>query len=148
MSIIFRRINQDQAPEAALIIVKAYIEAPWHEKWSVEGASARIAEMFTTPSWIGVGAFDGEGLCGFAVGIPHTAAAGCTLYIPEIAVLPDRQRKGIGKGLLNMLETEAQKRGLASVWLVSRQTGGAAEYYRAADYEQSTTLRVYSKPLK
>ena len=37
--------------------------------------------------------------------------------------------------------------GYVHVWLVSRSTGGVAEYYKSNDYQHSEKLCVYSKKL-
>ncbi|MGF6174809.1 GNAT family N-acetyltransferase [Ensifer sp. 4252] len=147
MPVIFQRINEDHALQAAAIIVKAYIEPPWNEAWTLERAAARMGELSTTPGWLGVGALESGTLRGFAIGLPHTSAAGRGLYIPEIAVLPSHQRRGIGKQLLGFLEAEALSSGFSSAWLLSQNEGATAEYYKASGYNQATMLRIYSKPL-
>ncbi|MGV2100491.1 GNAT family N-acetyltransferase [Rhizobium sp. 21-4511-3d] len=148
MTVVFKRINKDQALLGAAIIVEAYSAEPWHEHWSIERATARMVELSTTPGWMGVGALDGDDLHGFAIGYPHTAATGCMLYIPEIAVMPAHQGKGIGTTLLKLLEQEALASGFSGTWLLSQNEGVAADYYRSASYKQSPNHRIYSKPLK
>lgn len=145
MPVIFQRISEDQASQAATIIVQAYIEPPWNEAWTLEGATTRMGELTGTPGWMGVGALDDGKLLGFAIGLPHTSASGRGLYIPEIAVLPSHQGQGIGKRLLKLLETEAHGAGFSSAWLLSQSRGGPAEYYKASGYGQVAKLKVYSK---
>lgn len=148
MPVIFQRINEDLAPQAATIIVAAYRDPPWHEAWTLDGAMARMAELSTTPGWLAVGALVDGALLGFAVGLPHTSASGRGLYIPEIAVHPDHQGKGMGKRLLQLLEAEARSAGFSGAWLLSQSRGAAAEYYKASGYRQVARLKVYSKPIK
>jgi aminoglycoside 6'-N-acetyltransferase I len=147
MPVIFQRIHEDHASQAATIIVQAYVEPPWNEKWSLEGATSRMGELSATPGWMGVGALEAGQLLGFAIGLPHTSASGKGLYIPEIAVLPSHQGRGIGKRLLKLLEAEAHDAGFSSAWLLSQSQGAAAEYYKASDYKQVGNLRVYSKSM-
>lgn len=148
MPVVFQRINEDHALQAATIIVKAYSEPPWNEEWTFDRAAARMGELSTTPGWLGAGALEDGRLYGFAIGLPHTSASGRGLYIPEIAVLPSHQGRGIGKQLLKLLEAEAQNAGFSSTWLLSRSQGAAAEYYKASGYEQAAGLRVYSRSLQ
>jgi ribosomal protein S18 acetylase RimI-like enzyme len=148
MALTIRRIDHDQALRAATIIVQAYIEPPWNEEWSIDKATDRICELSTTPGWLGVGALEEGELRGFAIGIPHTTAAGRALYIHEIAVLPSHQRRGIGTSLLKLLEKEAQNSGFAHALLVSRNEGAVADYYKCNGYRQIPHLRVYSRSIR
>ncbi|KSV75525.1 hypothetical protein N185_16935 [Sinorhizobium sp. GW3] len=145
---IFERISEDLALEAAAIIVQAYAEPPWNEKWNLEGATTRLLELSNTPGWLGVGALEDRAICGFAIGHPYTSASGTGLYIPEIAVLPRYQRRGIGTQLLKLLEEEACKCGYKSTWLLSQKQGAAAEYYMACGYKQDQNVRVYARSIR
>ncbi len=148
MPVIFQRIHEDHASQAAKIIVEAYRAPPWNEAWTLDGAMARMGELSTTPGWLGVGALSDGALLGFAVGLPHTSATGRGLYIPEIAVHPDHQGKGIGKRLLQLLEDEAREAGFSGAWLLSQSRGTAAEYYKGSGYRQVSKLKVYTKPIR
>lgn len=147
MSIVFQRINYNQALCAAPVIKQAYFEPPWNEEWSLDKATSRIKELLATPGWLGVGAVEDNKLHGFAMGFPLTTVAGRGLYVAEVAVLPTHQRQGIGTKLLKLLEEEARISGFLSMWLVSQKEGIAATYYKANAYKQSAKLRVYSKTL-
>ncbi|WEO67927.1 GNAT family N-acetyltransferase [Rhizobium rhizogenes] len=147
MSIVFQRINYNQALCAATIIKHAYFEPPWNEEWSLDKATLRIEELLATPGWLGVGAIEDNKLCGFALGFPLTTVAGRGLYVAEVAVLPAYQRQRIGTKLLKLLEEEARISGFLNIWLVSQNEGAAAAYYDANAYRQSAKLRVYSKTL-
>jgi len=94
-----------------------------------------------------VAAFDAERPVGFAFGLPHTSVMGRGIHVAEIAIRPQHQRSGIGSCLLVRLEEEARTMGYVHVWLVSRSTGGVAEYYKSNDYQHSEKLCVYSKKL-
>ena len=148
MPIVYRRMTRQEALESADIIVEAYAKQPWHEEWTIENAVSRIDELTTTPKCLAVAAFDGTQPIGFAFGLPHTSVMGRGIHIAEIAIRPKHQRGGIGSRLLNYLEAEARILGFVFVWLVSRSTGGVAEYYKSNDYEHSEKLCVYSKKLK
>ncbi len=147
MPVSVRRIGHTEAVRNGGIIVAAYAEPPWEERWTTEDATARLHELTTTPGNLGLAAFAGERLIGFVFGLPHTAAIGPGLHIAEIAILPSYQRQGIGSTLLSALEREASKLGYRHIWLVSRLSGGVAQYYGANGYQQSTTLGVYTKRL-
>ncbi|MBW9113389.1 GNAT family N-acetyltransferase [Rhizobium cauense] len=148
MPIIYRRMSRDEALESADIIVQAYARAPWHEEWCLPNAISRIDELTTTPMCLAVAACDGKQTVGFAFGLPHTSVVGRGIHVAEIAIRPEHQRCGIGSRLLQQLEGEARAMGYVHVWLVSRSSGGVAEYYRSNHYSHSEKLCVYSKQLR
>ncbi len=141
-------MTKDEALRGAEIIVEAYAKQPWHEEWSIQNAISRIDEMITTPMCLAVAAFDADHIIGFAFGLPHTSVTGRGIHVAEIAILPQHQRNGIGSRLLNHLEEEARTLGYVHVWLVSRSTGGIAEYYKSNHYQHHEKLCVYSKKLE
>lgn len=147
MPISVRRIDHAEAVRSGHVIVQAYAEPPWDESWSLENATKRLEELITTPHSIGLAAFYGSELVGFAFALPHTSAGGTGLHLAEIAILPAYHRMGIGSTLLSRLEREATILGYSQIWLVSRQRGGVADYYHANGYDQSKALSVYMKAL-
>ncbi|APO78124.1 GCN5-related N-acetyltransferase protein (plasmid) [Rhizobium etli 8C-3] len=147
MPIEFRRITHAEAAQSAAIMVEAYAEPPWSEKWSIENAAWRLDELAKTPGCIGVAAFEAIEAIGFAFALPHTSVIGRGLHLAEIAVLPKHQRKGVGSGLLSRLQIEARAMGYLQIWLVSQQSGRVANYYTGNGYEPSNRLGVYSKRL-
>ena len=66
------------------------------------------------------------------------------LLLDNIAVLPDQQGKGAGRALLEFAETEARRRGLASIYLYTHElmTENIALYRRIGYVE---TRRVTEK---
>jgi ribosomal protein S18 acetylase RimI-like enzyme len=147
MPVSVRRIGSAEAVRSGSIIIQAYAEPPWEERWSIENATARLEELTGTPGYVGFAAVDGDALIGFVFALPHTTAHGSGLHISEIAILPQYQRMGIGSALLLQVEQEALKNNNRQIWLVSRRVGGVADYYSANGYHQSETLRVYIKRL-
>lgn len=145
---IFERIHDNLVSRAAPIIVQAYAEPPWNEKWTLDRASRRLLELSNTPGWLGIAALLDGYMLGFAVGHPHTSVSGTGLYIPEIAVLPNYQRRGIGTQLLRLLHEEARKCGFTSTWLLSQKEGGAADYYKSCGYRREENLRVYARSIE
>lgn len=145
MTFSVRRIDQAEALASADIIVKAYAAPPWEERWDLDNARRRLTELCSSADTISLATFDGDRIVGFVFASPYTSAIGTGLYVAEIAVLPSHQRMGIGTTLLFHIEREAIRLRYKQIWLVSRQAGGVADYYRANGYDQSKNLCVYAK---
>jgi GNAT superfamily N-acetyltransferase len=147
MPVSVRRIGYEEAVRSGSIIVQAYAQPPWEENWSIENATTRIEELTSTPGYIGFAALAASDLIGFVFALPHTSAIGSGLQIAEIAILPSYHRQGIGSALLASVEHQALKSGYHHIWLVSRRSGGVADYYRHNGYDPSTTFGIYTKRL-
>jgi GNAT superfamily N-acetyltransferase len=147
MTFSVRRIDQAEALGGADILVQAYAEPPWEEAWTMENARRRLVELSSALDAITLGAFYQGQLVGFVFASPHTSAIGTGLYVAEIAISPSYQRTGFGTALLSHVEHTAIQLGYPQVWLVSRQIGGVADYYKTNGYSRSNALCVYSKML-
>ncbi|WP_018901311.1 GNAT family N-acetyltransferase [Rhizobium sp. 2MFCol3.1] len=148
MTFSVRRIDQAEALASADIIVKAYAAPPWEERWDLDNARRRLAELCSSAGTIALAAFDSDQIVGFVFASPYTSAIGTGLYIAEIAISPSHQRMGIGTMLLSHIEREAVRLRYKQIWLVSRQAGGVADYYRANGFDQSKNLCVYAKAVE
>lgn len=147
MTFSVRRIDQAEALGGADILVQAYAEPPWEETWTMENARRRLVELSSASDAITLGAFYQGQLVGFVFASPHTSAIGTGLYVAEIAISPSYQRMGFGTALLSHVEHMAIQLDYLQVWLVSRQIGGVADYYKTNGYSRSNALCVYSKML-
>ncbi|PKN62924.1 MAG: GNAT family N-acetyltransferase [Deltaproteobacteria bacterium HGW-Deltaproteobacteria-15] len=75
-------------------------------------------------SWYWVSAFDQESL----IGIGRLISDGALYaFVCDMIVLPEYQRKGIGKEILNMLKNRCLEAGIQRVWLFS--ASGRTEFY-------------------
>ncbi|MCV0429104.1 MAG: GNAT family N-acetyltransferase [Roseibium sp.] len=147
MEVAIRRIEATDIDQAAELFLLAYAGPPWNETWSFDTAKDRLKELVQTNGWLGVGAFEQAALIGFSIGVPYTSFKGKTLFVAELLVSPDKQRKGIGNLLLTELQNLARENELCSSWLVSRSSGELLDFYKTNDFRYSQNLGLYSKPL-
>jgi GNAT superfamily N-acetyltransferase len=75
-------------------------------------------------SWHWVTAFDNDQL----VGVGRLVSDGALYaFVCDMIVLPEYQKRGIGKAILTMLKDKCQKNGIQRVWLFAAQ--GRAGFY-------------------
>jgi ribosomal-protein-alanine N-acetyltransferase len=66
------------------------------------------------------------------------------LHLLNITVVPDFQRCGLGRVLLDRLEWQARQRGLAAIWLEVRASNTRARYlYGARGFVEQGIRRGY-----
>ncbi|MGH8824183.1 MAG: ribosomal protein S18-alanine N-acetyltransferase [Jiangellaceae bacterium] len=106
--------------------------------WTAELFRSELAGVPHT-RWYIV-AEDGGDLVGYA-GLLHS---GDTADVQTLAVLPDRQRQGIGTVLLDALMAEARRRGARELLLDVRVDNAAARaFYARHGFEQLSVRRGY-----
>lgn len=71
---------------------------------------------------------------------PSFAARG--IYLSDIYVRPDMQRRGVGRALLSQVAKDAAARGRTFVWWVARSDDARAFYRTVANVEQSVTAHA------
>lgn len=77
---------------------------------------------------------DGHSIAGAMV----LEARGDHLFVDVVAVRPERQRQGVGRGLMAFAEAKARRLGLAEIQLYTHQAmTGALALYRALGYEEA-----------
>lgn len=79
---------------AASFFIDAFLAPPWSEDWSLEDARRRLADIASTPGWLGVAAVEGDALIGAALGNLEQVIGGVELNVRELFVGPERQRSG------------------------------------------------------
>ena len=79
-------------------------------------------------------------LLGYYVAMPGVDE----LHLLNLTVVPDFQRCGLGRELLDRLEAQARQRGLAAVWLEVRASNARARYlYGARGFVEQGVRRGY-----
>jgi aminoglycoside 3-N-acetyltransferase I len=64
--------------------------------------------------------------------LPMTAYEGAEIFIYDVAVVDDHQRRGVGRRLLGAVRDEASRLGTSSVFvLADNEDAGALAFYRA-----------------
>ncbi len=111
--------------------VRAY-SFPWSRGNFLDSLkSGYVSELLTT---------EDEVLLGYYVAMPAVDE----LHLLNITVVPDFQRCGIGRALLDRLEWQARQRGLAAIWLEVRASNTRARYlYGARGFVEQGIRRGY-----
>ena len=145
MSISIRKLGDgSEVCQGTKLFCKAYSEAPWNEDWTETAAQNRLQELADMPGRIAIGAWSGQHMAGLTVGFTQSNIRGKALYIAEVVVDPQYQRKGLGRRLLDALNQEAMAEGHVGAWLVSRGEGRTAGFYREMSFSESETLRIFT----
>jgi ribosomal protein S18 acetylase RimI-like enzyme len=108
--------------------MQGYVEAafgPWEEPWQREYFRAHF-----DPQVLRVIQVDGED-----VGMLYIQQRTEELFLVDLEILPEQQRRGIGTAVVRALQAEADRRGIPVALQVLKVNPGAQKLYRRLGFE-------------
>jgi len=121
-------------------VVALAAQLPQAPQWPRTVYEAAIDPASVPPRVCLAASAPGRRMAGFAI----ASLAGSQAEIESIGVVPDLQRRGIGRALLDALIGELTLRGVTEVWLEVRESNrGAAALYGSAGFGVSGRRRGY-----
>ena len=126
----FIPLDESYLFQAAQLFKSAFAGEPWHDDWSnQEMLLEYIKEVSGGYNALNFGfVIDGK-LVAIALGGIRHWWEGANYNIEELCVSPDAQGKGIGSRFLSMIEKEAQKRGVAGIFLQTDMDKPSFSFY-------------------
>ncbi|MGI9153535.1 MAG: ribosomal protein S18-alanine N-acetyltransferase [Rubrivivax sp.] len=127
----FEAMQADDLDRVIEVEVRAY-SFPWSRgNFQDSLKSGYVSELLATEAQV---------VLGYYVAMPGVDE----LHLLNITVVPDFQRCGIGRALLDRLEWQARQRGLATIWLEVRASNARARYlYGARGFVEQGIRRGY-----
>ena len=133
-------IANDDLKTCAEIFVKVFNSPPWEEGWDASSALPRVQEIAGTPGFIGLKAVDEGRMVGFVMGYKESFGGGSDFSLKEMCVVPELQRQGIGKALLEELKKQLRKAGARTLYLLTSKEGPAARFYEKNGFQTSNKM--------
>jgi GNAT superfamily N-acetyltransferase len=117
------------------LFVEAFGAPPWNVRWSHDAAAERLRSFAAHPRFRGLGLYiDGQATA-MVLGWGERWSAGWVFHIKELCVAPERQRRGIGAGLLRRFEETLLAEGYVGVYLETGSEPGSRGFYERSGYD-------------
>ena len=122
-------VNETTLGECVHLFRSAFSGPPWNEDWLSETAEVKLRQLFHTPGFFGLLA-RAEGLAvGMLMDHFEQQLLGRHFQIKECCVLPDCQRRGVGRALVRELYRHLATEHVTSVSLITMRDSPAHQFY-------------------
>ena len=119
------------------LFIKVFNSEPWHDSWTNETAGARLQEFIENKRFFGFTLWEGDALAGAAFCHGLTYYKGNEVFVDELFISPEHQRKGHGKALMEAVETHARAQGYSIITLLTNRGHSAFGFYKGQEYRLS-----------
>ena len=137
----------DDVDAVTAVYVACFNAPPWNDGWSFEGARERLQGYMETRFFRGAIAVADGAVVGLLVGQKERWVRSYHFLIQEMCVLPEQQRKGIGKALLSHVSEELGREGTEKMFLITGPDTPAAAFYAAHRFYPSRARQVMVCPI-
>jgi ribosomal protein S18 acetylase RimI-like enzyme len=137
---VLRIRNAELADLDALtgVFTTCFNQPPWSDGWSEDAARERLGDFLSTRHGIGAVAELDSKPVGFLLGQKERWVSAYHFNLVELCVLPDQQRHGIGRALLQHLIDRLRGEGCERVFLITASNSPAAAFYEAFGFYTSS----------
>ena len=141
---MIRRMKASDLAQCGRIYAKAFPIEHWGIDWTAENAADYLQDYFEQKRFVGYVYEENEEVSGCIFALCRISGSKQELYINEMAVLPERQGRGIGKQLLNAVKDYSKSNGLAGIVLYTNEYAPAARFYEKNGFKRSNgTICMY-----
>jgi GNAT superfamily N-acetyltransferase len=127
------------------LYVRTFSDEPWYDHWTKETAYARLLELVENKRFIGYTQWHEDELIGAAFCYLKTFQNGLEIFVEEMWVSPDFQRKGYGLALMDEIEKYATENGIVAIALFTGKSKPSFDFYKKCGYKHLEELAFMHK---
>ncbi|MBP3922372.1 MAG: GNAT family N-acetyltransferase [Ruminiclostridium sp.] len=127
---IIRKMKKTDIPCCAEILCAVYNNEMWQCRWTIETGTAYLEDYFEAKKFVGFVITEDEKIIGALFAHEKIWWNNSELYIDEMFISPDVQRKGYGSMLINEVEKYVKEHSLAGLTLCTNKYAPAPHFYR------------------
>ena len=145
---IIKQFSLNDLQKCCELYVRTFNGEPWYDQWTQKTAYTRLLEIAENKRFLGYTLWDNEELIGAVFCYLKTYYNGSEVFIEEIWVSPDHQRKGYGVMLMEEIEKYAKENGIPSVTLLTGKGKPSFSFYERCGYMQLEYLAFMHKRIE
>lgn len=125
-----RKMKRADIPFCADILCKVYNNELWKCRWTAETACAYLEDYFDEKKFVGFIIEEDNAVIGAMFTHEKIWWNNSELFIDEMFIIPDMQRKGYGKMLIKAAENYVSEHQLAGFTLSTNKYAPAPDFYK------------------
>ena len=124
-----RKLTENDIPACARILCAVYNNELWMCRWTTEKAEAYLYDFFESRKFLGYVAEENGEVIAALFAHEKIWWNNDEVFIEEMFVVPEMQRRGIGSRLLDEVLGYVKRKGLAGVTLSTNRFAPAPKFY-------------------
>ncbi len=141
------QLELSQLSSCGDLFIEAFKTPPWNEQWEIAAAIDRLTRAYETPGGYSVVAIEDGAILGFLIGVVERWYEGYHYQVKELCVGVAYQRRGVGKHLIDALQSALASQGVTRIYLLTMRHSAAETFYAQSGFMPSSELVVLSKAL-
>lgn len=125
-----RKTKRDDIAPCADILCSVYNNEMWQCRWTSKEAAEYLTDFFEMKKFVGYVLEEREEIIGAVFAHEKVWWNNSEVFIEEMFIKPERQRKGYGSILMRQVEAYVSENGLAGITLSTNQYAPAPAFYR------------------
>jgi len=145
---MIKKFSFDDFQKCCELFIKIFNGSPWNDKWTNETAHVYLYELTDHKRFLGYTLWDKNVLTGAVLCHMKNHYRGDEIFVDEIFISPDCQRKGHGTKLINEIEKYAKDNSFISITLLTGKNKSAFDFYERAGYKYLEHLAFMYKRME
>ena len=144
---MIREMNKSDIPVLAGIMCAVYNNEMWQCRWTVETGIAYLEDYFEGNKFVGFTLVENSKIVGALFAHEKIWWNNSELFIDEMFVHPELQRKGYGSMLINAAEEYVKEHNLAGLTLSTNKYAPAPNFYRKNGFADNEFIMFMYKEM-
>ena len=126
---MIKTFSIDDIQKCSELFIDVFNGSPWNDKWTSETANIYLQELIDNKRFLGFTLWDNDLLIGAVFCHMKNHYRGDEIFVDEMFISPDYQRKGYGMKLMNEVEKFAKDNSFISITLLTGKGKTAFDFY-------------------
>ena len=142
---MIKEFIQDDFQKCCELYIKVFNNPPWNDMWTNETAHIYLQELTDHKRFLGYTLWDGNLFIGAVFCHMKNHYRGDEIFIDEMYISPDYQRKGYGTELMKAVEKYAKDNSFISITLLTGKGRPAFDFYEKLGFKHLEYLAFMYK---
>ncbi|MBN1439382.1 MAG: GNAT family N-acetyltransferase [Anaerolineales bacterium] len=129
-----RRLSAGDLEACVELLLESYNPPPWNDRWTPDSGKRYLSEFMSHVHFFGFAAVESETMAGALFAHRKTWWTHDELFIDELFIKPEFQRRGYGRALLEKIEALSKAEGLGGVTLLTNRDLPAKAFYEKSGF--------------